>query len=929
MTTRGAMNTNGFQRLVLLGSAGYQRAELPLDDSVSLIAPNNTGKTSLINALQFLLIIHRNQMDFGAHEFAKTRRFYFPNNSAYILLEVSLPKTGTVVLGCVGKGVSHDYEYFAYQGPLQIKDYRRDDGSLVNQTQLGDHLAGRGRSLFTYNPTEFAEVIYGGRNKRQPGEPDFTVFRLENANDARAYRQVLTRTLRLDKLTSSDVKKYLLGIFKRDLPDANIDFKQEWDKAFSEVNADRAQLAAAQAQLQTIAQLEQDQQQRLVLRGKIIDWKPRIDHALHAWQAYFEQQHSEATAEENQLQDQQKQILQHERKREADRQNLLREQEQLAQSNQRQKQLAHQLALVSDRSQLESLYQEANKAFEAQVARVSQAGSKSVSALRRDLQQAQREQDTTRQALATLSDNLYRQLAAQLNEGELEQLNRSLNSSVMTLGPAAFELQTDAVQQWLRNSEAEHLALPGLTLNLTGLKPGFSQRSEAELRERLDELAQHTQSLQQDIEVAQALDAAKQKKAELDTARKAREQDLTDFDELTQLQATATERQARLDECEVARAAIEEEQAQSESHAEQLREQLEAVRNRRRRLENQHQTISKLRTQRSDTAEEFAYLDQQQYLPWLGEAEWPLDALADRLQTYQADCNKLQELHTRLHQRLMELHSAGLTKYQYSDDAETEIQRIIDFSHQLDKEAEALEKKARSAVVNVTASLRELRDGLRTFKSRMNEFNRLIGRRQLSDLKVFKIIPEDEAHLVEAVELLIATAEKVNSGDTFNLFNQTHILDDAQLDRARQTLINEGNARQGLKVSDLFRLMFVVGKVDAEPESFAEIDSAASNGTVLMAKLVTGLAMLHLMQDKSPNNVIRTLCYLDEALALDAHNQTSLIDTAADFGFALVFASPTPLITARYCVPIHHHGGKNHISRQDWQILEPIAQAEP
>ena len=56
----------GFQRLVLLGSAGYSRAELPLDGAVSLVAPNNTGKTSLINALQFLLIIDRRRMDFGA-----------------------------------------------------------------------------------------------------------------------------------------------------------------------------------------------------------------------------------------------------------------------------------------------------------------------------------------------------------------------------------------------------------------------------------------------------------------------------------------------------------------------------------------------------------------------------------------------------------------------------------------------------------------------------------------------------------------------------------------------------------------------------------------------------------------------------------------------------------------------------------------------
>ena len=114
---------HGFQRLVLLGSAGYQRAELPLDDSVSLVAPNNAGKTSLINALQFLLIINQKRMDFGAHEWDKTRRFYFPDNSAYILLEVSLPESGTLVLGCVGKGVGHEYEYFVYAGSLDVEDF--------------------------------------------------------------------------------------------------------------------------------------------------------------------------------------------------------------------------------------------------------------------------------------------------------------------------------------------------------------------------------------------------------------------------------------------------------------------------------------------------------------------------------------------------------------------------------------------------------------------------------------------------------------------------------------------------------------------------------------------------------------------------------------------------------------------------------------
>ena len=151
----------GFQRLALMNSAGYQRAELPLDAAVSLIAPNNTGKTSLINALQFLLIIDKRRMDFGAHEVDTSRRFYFPHNSAYILLEVALPTTGTVVLGCVGKGVSHDYEYFAYKGELNLEHYRLPDGSTVPQPQLRDHML------------QFGQLVYGvlSRNRRKFRQP--------------------------------------------------------------------------------------------------------------------------------------------------------------------------------------------------------------------------------------------------------------------------------------------------------------------------------------------------------------------------------------------------------------------------------------------------------------------------------------------------------------------------------------------------------------------------------------------------------------------------------------------------------------------------------------------------------------------------------------------------------------------------------------
>lgn len=48
-------NEYGLRKLVLINSANYEIAEIPLDDAVSIVGPNNSGKTSLINAFNFCL----------------------------------------------------------------------------------------------------------------------------------------------------------------------------------------------------------------------------------------------------------------------------------------------------------------------------------------------------------------------------------------------------------------------------------------------------------------------------------------------------------------------------------------------------------------------------------------------------------------------------------------------------------------------------------------------------------------------------------------------------------------------------------------------------------------------------------------------------------------------------------------------------------
>lgn len=916
----------GFQRLALLNSAGYQRAEMPLDDSVSLVAPNNMGKTSLINALQFLLIIDRRRMDFGAHDFDKSRRFYFPDNSAYILLEASLPESGTVVLGCVGKGVSYEYEYFAYKGQLSIDDYRTENETLVTQPNLIRHMIEHGHKVFTYSSSEFADIVYGGRKKRTAHEPNFTLFRLEHVSDAPAFQRVLTRTLKLDKLKSADVKEYLLQIFKRELPDATIDFKEEWEKAFAEVNAERLQYQATVGLKSRIVKLETYFDERLALRGKILVWRPVIDKALQEWQQFYSQSRTDLQAQREHFKAESERQTKLDRELTLKNEDLKRQLSTLDATNTQQEKLTQHFALVNGRKQLEDALDSAQQKRDEQTALVVQGTSRSPAAIQRESDETERKLKRLERQQQTVTDNLWRQLKTNLPDGLPDQLNRVLNSETLSLGPDQFKLAPAELKSFLQQQTTNIFSLPGLSLTLDSLNLQHHEMTAAELAEQIHDLKTQLGSLLKQLEVAKASDHARKRKEELENKVRQIEEELKGYDTLTQLKAGAKEREIERKKFGAEREAIELQLSQFETKAAELRKQREDIEGRIKQLEQQHREIDRQRNQRQDQADIFNWLADLPHKEWVNKRHdntaFPMSELAERLGKYQRECGRLLELDQLLTSGLSELHNAGLTKYQFIDTPEEELKRIIMFSHHLPREAEALEKKARSAVVNVTASLRELRSGLDAFTRRMRDFNRLINYQRLSDLTTFRITPQEESSLVAAIDLLIKTAAEVEAGQSYNLFDQHSVLDDTEINRAKQILIKEGDARQGLRVADLFRLNFVVAKRAGQEESFEDLDSAASNGTVLMAKLVTGLAMLHLMQHKDHH--VRAICYLDEALALDANNQKSLIAASKKFGFALIFASPAPLVTVRYCVPIHHQDGYNHISRQGWQILEPL-----
>lgn len=647
-----------------------------------------------------------------------------------------------------------------------------------------------------------------------------------------------------------------------------------------------------------------------------------IENALTQWQQHFEhrkqalqERRAQFDSEMQRLREQDIQLAREQATHEQEQTKLRQECERLAGLQQR-------FALVPEQAVLEARRHELQAERDALIVRIGQAQSREPKLIRGQLQRLEQELVQLAQEMRTQGSSLYQQLATHLSPSQLAGLNKVLAKPVMTLGADDFTLDATALVSALEQAGEHTFAWHGLQLSLDKLPLQYQQRTLVELGELQHDLKHQQQLLAQQQATAERLETVKQQRQALDQQLTQLDAELRDYAEMLLLRQGDTGREARLAKLQellntlalTLSQSSTRQQAVSQQHQQPLQELFA--------LDQQHKQIEQRRNQRQDHEGQFAWLAELPNRPWLGQPEFGLEQLAERLQTYLSDCRRLKDLDDKIRHLLSEVHAGGLTKYQFIGGGEEEIERLIEFANHLSQEAEALEKKARSAVVNVAACLRELRDGLLSFKRRMREFNRKISGRQLSDLAVFKIEPEDEIPLVEAIDLLISTASTVDAGETFDLFNHKSVLDDDQLNRAKTLLIEEGNARHGLRVSDLFRLRFWVGKADREAEAFDDLDSAASNGTVLMAKLITGLAMLHLMQDQ--RRPIQGVCYLDEALALDARNQRSLIETAEEFGFSLIFASPAPLTTVRYCVPIHHRQGSNQISRLSWQILEPL-----
>lgn len=925
----------GLTKLALLNTAGYAKCVIPLDDAASICAPNNTGKSSVINALQFPLINDLRLTEWDGHDLDETRKFYFGTDQSYILLEANLPD-GPVVIGVAGLGkiAGYQFQYFCYRGKLDLNHFIVDN-SIIRYSKLDHQLKSLGFEPLELKPSELNAMLTGGATPYD-SKINLRMIPLTNVSDAPVYKDIFRRILNLHRLTAQDVKRLLLPVFARHLSDPKVDFYTVWHNAFEKVNRDRRELKALENQQQAVEALESLLDNRSVLKGRLAAYAPKLDSALVEFHSYVEQQQSELgyqvseLAEEKvQLEDKQRLFVNQIKELSTKQQALTVWFEEYDQLHQRFG-LTNLPTLQSNLANIRSQYERLSHSLQG-------AANLNPVTLAHQQAQAQKQLKSLKLQLKNLEYNLYSRLREDLSLNEVQQLAKVLNPDLLSLSTAsggdvlitdddAFAEQLGAIADCFHGGK---LHLGGVEIDLAHLSaPNMSgAEDKIQLKEQIEALQLTVATLAAQEEVAQDFAGKSREKERLYQDMLQAEEDIKRFARYSQMQEIAEAQQELQEQLTQEEDILHERLAEVQQRAASLSDRRNLILNKQDQLKRQSERIEHEKKDRIDFQLDFY---SGRVTPYPIEITLEFDNLADELRSYNKHCQELKLLDINIKNTYLFIFNAGISKFEAETDEDTKYQKLISAFHHLDKERDAIERRARVALTEVASTLKGLRSDLERLHRELNSFNRGIWRHQISNLQDFKIEIVDRKLLVGHIDMILTTSEHYEQGDTLDLLAPGITSAERDINAAKDYLIQAASEKGGLTLSDLFDIRFKVVNRAGDIEYFDKIDSAGSNGTRITIKLLCGMLFIRQLLAERERGKYRIPIYIDEAADIDPHNQQALIETALNFGFVPIFASVKPQTSCRYIVPIRtvKNGAQNWVDEKDWILCEQVTQLD-
>ena len=921
-------NLYGLSKLALLNTAGYAKCVIPLDKSSSICAPNNTGKSSVINALQFPLINDLRLTEWDGHDLDETRKFYFSSDQSYILLQADLPH-GSVIIGVAGLGkiAGYAHQYFCYQGKLDLAQYTQGN-TIIKFTKLFNHLKQQGYNPIELKAQELNALLTGGATQFD-GEINLKMIPLNNVQDSAIYKEIFRRILNLHKLGANDVKRFMLRVFERHMSNSKVDFYEVWRRSFDKVNRAKRELKALESMQEPIAALESMLENQTVLKGKLAAYAPKIDQALIDFDTYQEEQLSELNIalediEQEKHEFEQKQSLYVQQSRDIERKQTQIEQWFLDYNALKSEfELVNKATLKTGLTQLKNDYESLSHS-------ITSAQGQSLHTLDYRIGETQKQIKSLKLQLKNLEYNLFTRMREDLSLKEVEEISRLLNPDLLSFATTSNGDITidddDAFGEFLsqlsENVKGGVLTLPGASIKLKKLSPVQMQSGEnkEQLSAQLTALEQSLKEFKQQREVAaNVADKQKEKDALYDELMSA-ESALKRLEQFEVMQQSV-DAQAMLKEQLLAeREQVDDYLQDIQKNSGSIADRRSLIKSKQAQINRQTERLRQVKTERIDHTLD---LYSGKVTPYMIDIKIDFDNLSDLIHHFNKDCQELRNFDINVRNTYMHIYNAGITKFDNENDEFSKYQKLISAFHNIDNERDAVERQGRVALTEVAATIKGLREDLDRLRREMNSFNKGISQHRISNLQAFKINIIPRKMLVDSIDTIISTSNQIEQGDTLDLLSHEPYSESAVND-AKDHLIKLASDKAGLTLTDLFDIRFEVVNRAGETEHFEKIDSAGSNGTRITIKLLCGMLFIRYLLSDQEQNLYRIPIYIDEAADIDPQNQKAIIETALSFGFVPIFASVKPQISCDYIVPIRSvkDGAQNWVDEKDWIEVE-------
>ena len=258
---------NGPTKIILINAGKYEYAEVELNGAIQIVGRNNSGKTTLINTLQFLYIDERSRMAFGSYTLEQTLDYYFSGEHSYVLFECRTLR-GLAVVGWRGASRTSgaDPERFFYLGPFRRGGLSQRLQDRVRESkEISALLVDRDFQLLN-KAAEYRSVLLSGAGQRNNG---LGIVALNDGERFSDFRDTLKNLLNLANISQNQMRERLLMLAGLPTDYIAIDARRLLGEDYEQLNRERGEFKQLKLHQDDVQQIIGLFNERQVLWGQL------------------------------------------------------------------------------------------------------------------------------------------------------------------------------------------------------------------------------------------------------------------------------------------------------------------------------------------------------------------------------------------------------------------------------------------------------------------------------------------------------------------------------------------------------------------------------------------------------------------------------------------------------------------------------------